>query len=48
MLLKTLRELHAPTDGSGKITWYRSGTEVTDEKSLRDFEALLKRTGSLD
>jgi hypothetical protein len=43
MLLKTLDDLRAPMDGCGRIAWYRSGVEVTDEKTLRDFDTLLKR-----
>jgi glutamate racemase len=42
-LVKTLQELNAPMDGSGKITWYQSGVEVKDEAALGNFAALLKR-----
>ncbi|SHI23592.1 glutamate racemase [Sporobacter termitidis DSM 10068] len=43
MLVKTLDELRAPLGGAGKITWYQSGAQVTDEQTLQRFEALLKR-----
>jgi glutamate racemase len=46
-LLGTLDDLRTPADGSGKIAWYRSGTAVTDKKTLQEFEALLKRADTI-
>ena len=46
-LVRTLSELNAPPAGSGKIDWYQTGSRITDEKTLRDYAALLRQPDGL-
>lgn len=41
MLVRTLKELGIPETGTGRVTYYHSGTEVTDEETLRKYRELL-------
>lgn len=43
MILKTLDSIKIPTDGSGQVTYYHSGSEATDPATLLRYDALLQR-----
>jgi glutamate racemase len=45
-LKRTLEELGARMDGTGKITFYCSGREVTDPELFEKYEGLLSRYGA--
>ena len=46
-LISTVGGLNAPRTGTGRISWFQSGAEVTDEKNLERLHSLLRRTENI-
>ncbi|NMA24656.1 MAG: glutamate racemase [Clostridiales bacterium] len=47
-LAATLADLGVPPAGDGKITWFRSGAEVSDMETMAEFDMLLKIADSAE
>ena len=48
MLVKKLEELHHNGGGTGKVTYYHSGVQVTDQDTLDGYQRLLSRLNEID
>jgi glutamate racemase len=46
MLVRTLTDLGVPEAGTGKVTYYHSGTEVTDSGTLQIYSNLLNHSSA--
>lgn len=48
MLIRTLDRMAAPRTGSGRISWFESGRQVTDTRTLFKFDRLLQQLSSIN